>query len=173
MGNPVVQFKQRFRKTFSLDFKDDISVYYYNLFVTYVLCAISCYLVCKGMGAQGGMSAEPVVQDANTTGRALSILQTIADSLIPTTVAFACGVVLQNLSVITRVGATKFPWCLALMLGSLVYWGFYSAYRQITSPFKGIVLILVSFIILFVCTMSTIHCAELQQQSNKGPSLSA
>lgn len=171
MGNPVVEFKNRFRKTFSLDFKDDISVYYCNLLVTYVLCALSCFLVCMSAGTQGEMVTGLGTQVA--TDRSLDILQTVADSLIPTTVAFACGVVLQNLSTIARVGATKFPWLLALMLGALVYWGGYSAYRQVTSHFKGIILIFASVVILFLCTMSTICCVELQQHSNKGTSLSA
>ncbi len=174
MGKPINRFIKRFQKTFSLDLKNDISVYYYNLIVTYVLCALSCIIVCSSIATQEVASAGITSQDTTGTSEGvLGVFQTIADSLIPTTVTFACSVVLQNLSVITRVGATNFPWSLALMFSALVYWGVYSAFRQITSPFKGIVLLLVSLFILFLCTISTIHCTELQQQSSKGSSLSA
>lgn len=166
MGSITCALKH-FKDTFSLDLKEDIGVYYYNFILTYAFVLLTCLIMCDGI------SENVKVTDPTYP---LEVLRTIFDTMIPSTIAFACSIFLQNLALASRVGATKYPWNLALIFVSFMYWGIYLYLREIKTIMNGVLLIFVSLLIIFLCTASTIQTYDIQhnaESNSQPPSLSA
>lgn len=163
----ITRALKHFKDTFSLDLKEDIGVYYYNFILTYAFVLFTCLVMCDGI-SESIEVADPAYP--------LEVLRTVFDTMIPSTIAFACSIFLQNLALTSRVGATKYPWNLALIFVSFMYWSLYLHLREIKTKKIGALFFVVSLLIIFLCTASTIQTYDIQhnaESNSQPPSLSA
>ncbi len=147
---------------FSLDFKDDISVYYYSFFLTYTFIIVTCLVMCKRIPIVTDSTGVPALDEYW-----LRVIQTILDTVIPSTITFACGVFIQNLAIISRKGATNYVWNLVLLFASFMYWGDYLYSIERVTTNKGYMLILFAIFIVVLCTTSTIKTYKTQNVSTR------
>ena len=157
----LARARKYFKETFSLDLKDDMGVYYYNFILTYTFVVITCIVMCDSVPTQNAETSQSTYT--------LEVIQTILDTIIPSTIAFACSIFLQNLATTSRIGATKYPWNLALIFVAFLYWGEYLRSREIETAIKGFMFIFASLFIVFLCTASTIQTYNLQRASENNP----